>query len=117
MAKNTEEEWKELRDAYEGNPLVLKMAIYFIHELYNGSISEFMNLDTLFFGDIESLAIRVYESLSEKEKYIVKFLVKKDSYNSIVELMNDLFKTAQSFLISKPEIIKTIQSLKRQGLI
>lgn len=118
MANNSTEDWKNLIEAYGGNPLALKMAIDFIQELCNGSISDFLELKTLVFGDIESLVKKVYEGLSETEKYMIQFLAKSETYLSIKNLVNDLLeKKEENPLTSKSEVMNTMLSLKRRGLI
>ena len=70
----SESEWQKLIHHYSGNPLALKMVAAAIHDVFNGSITEFLaylNQRIFIFEDIRNLLDRQFDRLSEAEKKVL----------------------------------------------
>jgi len=63
--------WETLIKVYRGNPLSLKIISTTIHDLFGGSITDFLGYDTLVIGEINDLLYQQFQRLSELEKDIM----------------------------------------------
>ena len=103
--------WGTLNKIYRGNPLWLNIVAASIKASFNGSVYQFLELNTIFLGDIRSLLDLSFERLSPLEKEIVNQLATDSQPISIVNLQE---KFAQ---LSCSELIEAIESLDRHALI
>lgn len=60
-----EESWGTLIKLYRGHPLALKLISITIHELFNGSVSQFIQYSTIVIGDICNVLEEQVERLSD----------------------------------------------------
>lgn len=107
-----DEEQKELIEHYRGNPLALKIVSTSIKQLFNGSISEFLEEGTIVFNGIRSLLEQQFSRLSDLEKKVMYWLAINREPVTIKELQEDIMPPA-----SKPELLQALESLGRRSLI
>lgn len=106
------ESWDELIRPYRANPLALKIVATTIHDLFEGSVDEYLNQNTLFLGDFSYLLHQQMARLSELETIIVKHLATVTSPVSLADLQASLFpKRRQS------EWIAALESLHRRSIL
>ncbi|AFZ09696.1 response regulator receiver protein [Oscillatoria nigro-viridis PCC 7112] len=106
-----EEKWSELIALYQGHPSWLNIIASTIIELFDGSVSLFLdNTNDLFLGDLEPLLASHIERLSDSEKKAFYWLA---SQNEAVDISR---QPADSGL-SKAELWQVIQSLTRRSLV
>jgi len=105
------EQWENLINAYEGNPLWLKIVATTIQELFRGRVAEFLKYDMLFLG--EELAATLHPQinrLSELEKKLISQLSREANPVSIEQLLKDAE-------LSPSELFDGLQSLGRRSLV
>ncbi|CAD5946433.1 NB-ARC domain-containing protein [Planktothrix agardhii] len=106
-----QENWLELITMYQGHPRWLKIIASTIIELFNGSVSLFLNeQNDIYLGDLEPNLESHLERLSESEKTIIHWLANQDQPVNISQ------KPA-NIELSKPQFWQAIQSLIRHNLI
>lgn len=106
-----EEKWSELIALYQGHPSWLNIIAATIIELFDGSVSLFLdNKNDLFLGDLEPILASHLERLSDSEKKALYWLA---SQNEAVDISR---QPADSGL-SKAELWQVIQSLTRRSLV
>ncbi|OCR00785.1 ATPase [Oscillatoriales cyanobacterium USR001] len=106
-----EEKWSELINLYQGHPSWLNIIAATIIELFDGSVSLFLdNTNDLFLGDLEPLLEPHLERLSESEKKVLYWLA---SQNEAV----DISRQPADSNLSKAELWEIIQSLTRRSLV
>ena len=107
-----DKDWQRLIEAYRGNPLALKLISTTIQELFGGSVTKFMNYDTLVSGDISDLLSKQFQRLSKLEKDIMYCL-------AIEQEPVTLSKLEQLFVITgaHPELLEAWESLRKRSLI
>ena len=106
------ERWDELIRLYRGNPLALKIVATTIQELFSGSVSTFLQQDTIVYGDIYDLLDEQFERLANLEQEIINWLAIADRSLSLVRLTNCILLP-----ISTAELIEALESLIRRSLI
>lgn len=104
------ENWSELIDLYQGNPLWLNTAAAAIQDLFNGKISDFLSYDSLVLGDLEYLLHKHFQRLSDSEKQVMSWLANQ---NKPVEIS----KKPTLLELSPSEFLKAVESLRRRLLI
>ncbi len=105
------ETWENLINAYQGNPLWLKIVVSTIQELFRGRVAEFLKYDMLFLG--EELAATLHPQinrLSELEKKLISQLSREVNPVSIEQLLKDAE-------LSPSELFNGLQSLGRRSLV
>jgi hypothetical protein len=105
------EQWENLINAYEGNPLWLKIVATTIQELFRGRVAEFLKYDMLFLG--EELAATLHPQinrLSELEKKLISQLSREANPVSIEQLLQDAE-------LSPSDLFDGLQSLGRRSLV
>ncbi|MEW6491808.1 MAG: NB-ARC domain-containing protein, partial [Cyanobacteriota bacterium] len=111
----SESEWKILIEHYAGNPLALKMLAPTIRDLFESSVSNFLDLlnqDILVFDDIRNLLDQQFNRLSAPEKELMYWMAINREPISFLQLQQDLAKK-----ISPTELLETLTSLVRRSLI
>lgn len=108
LAEN--EKWSELIEQYRGNPLWLKIVATMIQDLFNGNLSDFLDDNTLFLGDLESLLHQPFNRLSESEKQVMSWLASETAPVS-------LSKVPENMQLSRSQFLKVMQSLGRRSLV
>ena len=105
------ETWENLINAYQGNPLWLKIVATTIQEIFRGRVAEFLKYDMLFLG--EELAATLHPQinrLSELEKQLISRLSREANPVSIEQLLKDAD-------LSPSELFNALQSLGRRSLV
>lgn len=100
---------------YRGNPLALYLVSAIIKDLFGGSVSNFLSMNTLFIGDLfGSLLEEQFNRLSELEKKIMYFLENQQKPVSLKQLLEHLQADVR---ISKVKLLDALQSLLRRSLL
>jgi hypothetical protein len=105
------ETWENLINAYQGNPLWLKIVATTIQEIFRGRVAEFLKYDMLFLG--EELVATLHPQinrLSELEKKLISQLSLEVNPVSIEQLLKDAE-------LSPSELFNGLQSLGRRSLV
>ncbi len=105
-------DWKELIQRYAGNPLALNIASTTIQQLFDGSISDFLNQKIVVFGDIHDILQEHFKRLSDTKKQIIKWLAINCQPISFVDLREKI-----SPPVSPPKLLEALESLQEQGLV
>lgn len=107
-----EEKWSDLITFYQGHPCWLNIIASTIWELFDGSVSLFLEDkdDNIFLGDLEPLLEAHLERLSPLEAKVSDWLA---SQAEVIDLSQP--SGARDF--SKSELWQAIQSLARRGLV
>jgi len=108
----SEAEWSQLIDYYSGNPLALKIISTTIQNLFDGSISDFLQQDAFVFGNIRNLIEQQFERLSDSEKTVIYWLAIYRDPASFSDLRADIFPP-----ISPQKLIEVLDSLEQRCLI
>ena len=104
--------WDELIQLYRGNPLALKIVATTIQELFSGSVSAFLQQDTIVYGDIYDLLDEQFERLSNSEQEILNWLAIAYQPLSLIHLQSNILLP-----FSTAELIEALESLVRRSLI
>ncbi|MBD2501579.1 WD40 domain-containing protein [Anabaena azotica] len=105
----TEEEWKEIIEFYNGNPLALKLATNYIIDVCSGNIAEFFQTGKTIFETIHQLLDWHFEQLSDDEKDVMYWLAINQKGVSILELKDDILSP-----IAQQKVDFILQSLQNQ---
>ncbi|MEG3899248.1 MULTISPECIES: NB-ARC domain-containing protein [unclassified Microcoleus] len=106
-----EEQWPELINLYQGNPLWLKLVAQTINNLFGGRVSQYLSYQPVFLSDeLTPILQQHYQRLSEIEKQAIALLANETAPASIPQLR-------EKYQGSHGELLKAIQSLARRGII
>lgn len=106
-----ENQWEELINLYQGNPLWLKIMATSIEDLCGGRVADFLKYDALFVSeDLKDIFDRQFSRLSHLEKQVMSRLVAENEPVSISQLIDKM-------QISPTELFKVMQSLGRRCLL
>lgn len=109
----SEYEWRLLVNRYAGNPLVLKMVLTTILELFDGKVSQFLKHNLLVFGGVRQLIEEQLTRLSETEKQVLYWLAVKQD----ILLLSQTTEEEMPPGMTKGELWETLESLVRRSLI
>lgn len=104
----SDDEWRQLVDFYDGNPLALELAAHHIVSVFDGLVGAFLAQSSPLVADIESLLDWHISRLSESELEVLYWLAIDREPVSIDELKGDLLSREASRTLTT-----TIQSLQR----
>ncbi|NJN87510.1 MAG: hypothetical protein HC881_15885, partial [Leptolyngbyaceae cyanobacterium SL_7_1] len=107
----SEAEWQRLAERYAGNPLALKIVSTTAKDLFDGDIHQFLEQDTIAFGDITALLDEQFHRLSEFETQVMYWLAINREWVSIADLRADMPVPNQS------KLLEALQSLGRRSLL
>jgi WD40 repeat protein len=107
-----DDEQKRLVEHYRGNPLALKIVSTSIRELFEGSISDFLEEDAIVFNGILSLLEQQFKRLSGLEKKVMYWLAINREPVVLYGLQEDIIPP-----VSKPELLQALEFLLRRSLI
>ncbi|AFY34419.1 NB-ARC domain-containing protein [Calothrix sp. PCC 7507] len=110
--QGSEDEWRRLIAGYAGNPLALKIISTTIQNLFDGSITDFLNQETFVFGNIRNLIDQQFQGLSESEKTVIYWLAIYRDAATFSELRADIFPP-----ISPQNLIDALELLEQRSLI
>jgi hypothetical protein len=102
-----DDEWRELVEFYNGNPLVLEIVAKHIEEVFFGNVSIFLREGKPVFGNLCDLLDWHFERLSDLEKEIMYWLAINREPILLSELREDVLS-----VVAKRELPETIQSLQ-----
>ncbi|MEH1835758.1 MAG: NB-ARC domain-containing protein [Nostoc sp.] len=107
-----EDEWKVMIERYAGNPLALKIVATTIQDIFDGSMTEFLQQDTSVFGDIHDILEQQFERLSDLEKDIMYWLAINRESITLSELREDIVSP-----VPQAKLLEAVESLGRRSLI
>jgi len=107
-----QDECKKLIELYSGNPLALKIAATTIQSLFDGNISQFLEQDTVVFGDLEDLLDQHFDRLSTLEKHVMHWLATNRELVTLPELINNIGPK-----VPAGELLEALESLQKRSLI
>ncbi|MFB2898482.1 NACHT domain-containing protein [Aerosakkonemataceae cyanobacterium BLCC-F50] len=105
-------EWNHLTTLYCGNPLALKIVSTTVQDLFDGSITKFLEQGAIVFGDINTLLDEQFQRLSELEKHLMYWLAIHQEWVSLADLQDDFIH-----LPSQSKLLEALQSLERRSLL
>ena len=105
----SDQDWEELINLYNGNPLALELAAKHINEVCFGNISSFLQEGKPVFGELRDLLNWHFEHLSPSEKEIVYWLTINREPIPPLELKEDILDPE-----NKEEVLENLQLLKRR---
>lgn len=108
----TMDEQKKLIQCYGGNPLVLKMAATSILDLFDSSISDFLQERTVIFNGVRSLLDRQFERLSPLEKDVMYWICINREAIGAGDLQRYILPA-----VSKADLLESLESLTWRSLI
>jgi WD40 repeat protein len=105
----TDDEWEELINFYDGNPLALEIVSRHIFWVFNGNISKFLEIGRNLFGDLKDLLDWHFSRLSEAEKEIMYWLaISREPVD--IKLLRDKIVT----LDAKEKVAESLELLNRR---
>ncbi|MEA5507308.1 NB-ARC domain-containing protein [Halotia wernerae UHCC 0503] len=107
-----ENEWKVMIERYAGNPLALKIVATTIQDVFAGNVTEFLQQNTVVFGDIRDLLDQQFERLSDLEKEIMYWLAINCEPVSLSELRDDILSP-----VPQQKLLEALESLVRRSLV
>ncbi|MBD0266034.1 MAG: NACHT domain-containing protein [Tolypothrix sp. Co-bin9] len=107
-----EETWEILIKRYRGNPLALKLISTTIQELFNGSVFEFIQYQTLVLGKFSDVLEEHFERLSNLENQVMCHLAMKHQPVSFLKLREELPSP-----LSQSDLMDVLESLLSRSLI
>ncbi|MEA5502551.1 NB-ARC domain-containing protein [Halotia wernerae UHCC 0503] len=113
----SEENFKVLLDCYAGNPLFLKLIASAIQELFDGNINEFLEQETVVFGDVRATLDQQFNRLSQLEKHILYLLAVNQDVVSVGKLQQHNIPGLSSPRLSQRLILEAIELLQKRSLI
>ncbi len=107
-----ENEWKVMIERYAGNPLALKIVATTIQDVFAGNVTEFLQQNTVVFGDIRDILDQQFERLSDLEKEIIYWLAINCEPVSLSELREDILSP-----VPQQKLLEALESLVRRSLV
>jgi WD40 repeat protein len=105
-------DWQHLQQSYSGNPLAIKIAATTIRDLFDGSVSGFLEQGVILCNGIEALLAQQFDRLSQIEQQVLYWLAIGREAVSIAELLADFIPSGY-----RAQLLAALQSLDRQSLI
>ncbi|MBW4465096.1 MAG: NACHT domain-containing protein [Pegethrix bostrychoides GSE-TBD4-15B] len=105
----SDNEWEELIEFYNGNPLALEIVARHIQWIFNGNISQFLREGRQVFGDLRDLLDWHFNRLSDAEREIMYWLAINREPVSIAELKNDILSST-----GREKVPETLELLERR---
>src|SRR5438132_2712022 len=101
-----------LIEAYEGNPLALKIVAQTIVDLFDGQIAPFLEQGEVVFGGVRELLDEQYARLADHERMLLGWLAIARESASIQELLGGL-----GVPLARSQGLEAIEGLRRRSLI
>lgn len=108
----TEEEWQVMIEHYGGNPLALKIVATTIQDIFDGNVTEFLQQNTVVFGEIYDVLEQQFERLTWLEKDILYWLAINSEPIALSELRGDIVSQ-----VPQAKLLESVESLLRRSLI
>jgi hypothetical protein len=109
---NLQSDWHHLQQYYSGNPLAIKIAATTIRDLFDGSVSAFLEQGVILCDGIDALLRQQFDRLSELEQQVLYWLAIYREPGSIAQLLADFIPSG-----FRLQLLGALQSLDRQSLI
>ncbi len=103
-----EEQWHDLIEYSQGNPLALKIVAANIKELFDGNVTEFVKHKTWIFGDFSESLNQQFQRLSDLEQQILRCLASEVNAVSLQDVKN---KLPESESLRTSDIMEGLASL------
>jgi WD40 repeat protein/DNA-binding CsgD family transcriptional regulator len=108
----SKEEFRQLIDFYQGNPLALQIVPETIQKVFDGKIAEFLETGTATFGDIRDLLEEQFDRLSLLEQDLVFWLAISREAIGLSILENDILPN-----VSHRELLEALHALSQRLFI
>ncbi|WP_373539294.1 hypothetical protein, partial [Chamaesiphon sp.] len=105
-------DWNQLQQSYSGNPLAIKIAATTIRDLFDGSVSAFLEQGVILCNGIDALLAQQFDRLSQIERQVMYWLAIGREAVSISQLLADFIPSG-----FRSQVLAALQSLDRQSLI
>lgn len=110
---NDSERWGELIELYRGNPLALLMISCRIKSIFNGSVAQFLDRNTILLDEnLEGILEQQVERLPLLEKEILYWLAIERKPISSAKLRNKMLSP-----MNESELLKALNSLDNRSLL
>jgi NB-ARC domain len=109
---NVSIDWHQLQQSYSGNPLAIKIAATTIRDLFDGSVSAFLEQGVILCNGIDALLSQQFDRLSEIEQQVLYWLAIGREAVSISQILVDFIPSG-----CQTQVLAALQSLDRQSLI
>jgi len=110
--RGTPDNWNRLVESYTGNPLVLNRIATTIQQLFNGSITEFLEQKVTVFGTIFNGLNREFEQLSDAAKATIQCMVINRQPISFSKLRTQIQSS-----VSTQALLETLELLQARSWI
>lgn len=108
----TKDNWNRLVEFYAGNPLVLNRIATTIQQLFNGSITEFLDQKVTVFGTVLNYLDQEFENLSDTAKATIQCMVKHWQPISFSKLRSQIESS-----VSSQTLLETLEFLQGRSWI
>ncbi|WP_310411649.1 NB-ARC domain-containing protein, partial [Chamaesiphon sp. OTE_8_metabat_110] len=105
-------DWQHFQQSYSGNPLAIKIAATTIRDLFDGSVSAFLEQGVILCDGIEALLSQQFDRLCDIEQQVLYWLAIDREAVSISQLLADFIPSGW-----RSQVLGALQSLDRQSLI
>ncbi|BAZ49650.1 WD-40 repeat-containing protein [Nostoc sp. NIES-4103] len=110
--RGTPDEWNRLIESYAGNPHVLNRIATTIQQLFDGSITEFLEQKVTVFGTVFNSLDPEFEHLSDAAKATIQCMVLNRQPISFSQL-----RTKMSSSVSSQELLESLELLQARSWI
>ncbi|MFN6516474.1 MAG: NB-ARC domain-containing protein [Nostoc sp. CreGUA01] len=110
--RGTPDDWNRLIELYAGNPHVLNRIATTIQQLFDGSITEFLDQKVTVFGKVLNGLDPEFEYLSDAAKATIQWMVINRQPISFSQL-----RTKMSSSVSSQELLETLELLQARSWI
>ena len=97
---------------YSGNPLVLRLIVETIQELFAGNVATFLSTGAVIFDDVSAVLEQQFNRLTLLEQQILMWLVIERESVTLATLSADLAPTPPT-----PQLVKAMRSLQRRSFL
>ncbi|MFB2937836.1 NACHT domain-containing protein [Aerosakkonemataceae cyanobacterium BLCC-F154] len=108
----TKDNWNQLVEFYAGNPLVLNRIATTIQQLFNGSITEFLDQKVTVFGTVFNYLDQEFENLSDTAKATIQCMVQHWQPISFCKLRSQIESS-----VSSQTLLETLEFLQGRSWI
>jgi DNA polymerase III delta prime subunit len=104
--------WPALIHRYQGHPAALKAVAKTIRDLFNGNVAEFLDQNTIVFGEVATLLSPAFQRLSPCEQEVLYWLATEATPVTFAALQQSLSPS-----ISQAELLEYLVSLGQRSLL
>ncbi len=103
---------QQLVEQYGCNPLALMIVASLIQAVFDGSIEQFLQQDTILFSEVRRLLEQQFERLSQLEQTIMYWLAINRGWTTIAQLEEDILPP-----VTRTSLLEALKSLRWRSLI